>query len=200
MSRGFILFLISMILPMHSLADWAPDKVRVGYGKYINLAFKRIADIRQYKLGVVWSLTDELWASQSIRLESYAELGFGYWKSELNPTEHPARIGSKEINQISLVPMFRFITQAPLGSSIYPFLDFGVGPSYQDQEDIEQGHLSGINTGGKFQFEIRLLAGIEFGSEQQFELSYGWMHYSNANINDINEGLDFLTIQFGYRF
>lgn len=199
MSRA-ILFLFFLILPISSIADWSPDKIRVGYGKYIDLIFKRTADIRQYRLGLVWDISDELWSSQYIRLESYAELGYGFWKSELAPPENLARIGSPEINQISLVPVFRIISQSPFGNSVYPFLDVGVGPSYQDHEDIEQGHLSGINTGGKFQFEIRLLAGIEFGDKRQFELSYGWMHYSNANINDINEGLDFQTVQFGYSF
>ena len=200
MNRGTCLLLLPLLFPANSIADWTPDAIRAGYGQYINLAIQRTADIKQYRLGVVWNISDDLWSSESVRLKSYAELGFGYWKSELNPPYNSLHEGSKVVNQVSLVPMFRFISQNPMAGTVHPFLDIGVGPSYQDQEDIEQGHPSGINTGGKFQFEIRLLAGIEFGSQQQFELSYGWMHYSNANINDINEGLDFQTVQFGYHF
>lgn len=200
MTRGAWLLLISWLLPVSSLADWMPDAVRAGYGQYINLAIKRNADIRQYRLGIIWDITDNLWSSENIRLKSYAELGVGYWKSELNPAFDPHRIGARTVKQVSLVPVFRFMAQSPLMETAYPFLDIGIGPSYQNQEDIEQEHLSGINTGGRFQFEIRLLAGMEFGNQQQFELSYGWMHYSNASINDINEGLDFQTIQLGYQF
>ena len=200
MLRTLTLFLALLFITPVTSADFFPDGVRGGYGKYFNLAVKRTAEIQQYRLGLIWNIHDQLWSSDSIRLESYAELGVGYWKSTLNPAYDARRIGDRAIRQISLTPMFRLKSQTPLAGYVYPFLDAGVGPSWQDTDDIEQQHLSGINTGGKWQFEIRLLMGIEFGSEQQFELSYGWMHYSNANINDINEGLDFQTIQLGYQW
>lgn len=181
-------------------ADLAPDALKVGYGHYVNLSTKRTADIKQYRLSADWNFKNDIWSMENFLLESYVELGLGYWISELNPTYDVYRIGSKRVNQVSIVPVFRFITKSQVLDSVYPFLDIGVGPSYQDQKDIEQEDLSGINTGGRFQFEMRFFAGVLFGHEQQFEINYGWMHYSNANINDINEGLDFQTLQFGYHF
>ena len=174
--------------------------LRIGYGRYIDVAQSHNADLRQYRLGLVWQLSDDVWSSKSARLASYVELGAGYWKSHLDVPYDANRVGADEVRQISLTPMFRLIATEPFAETLFPFLDAGVGVSYQDEEDIEKEQLSGINMGGKFQFEIRLMLGVEFGQKQQFELSYGWMHYSNAHINEINEGMDFQTVQFGYRF
>ena len=82
---------------------------------------------------------------------------------------------------------------------IWPFVDFGTGASYQSEGDIEQQHPSGINMGGHWQFELRGMVGLSLGEKQSFAISYGWMHYSNANLQIINEGMDFHTLQISHR-
>lgn len=72
-----------------------------------------------------------------------------------------------------------------------PFLDVGVGLSYQSEQDLEKKLRSPINMGGHTQFEIRTMLGIQFGDSKQYELTYGWFHYSNAYLHSQNEGLDF---------
>ena len=199
MVRNALYLLGFWLMSAVALADWAPDGIRIGYGQYMDVSFERDADIRQQKLGVIWESDQALWSTESLQLTPYIELGVGYWKSHLNPPENPNRIGAKTVKQVSLSPVFR-LNAAHRSGFFHPFLDAGVGLSYQDKRDLEQGHLSGINMAGHWQFEIRLFAGFAFGEAQSFELSYGWMHYSNANLGDINEGLDFQTIQLGYRF
>ena len=54
--------------------------------------------------------------------------------------------------------------------------------------------------GGRWQFEIRVMAGLLFGERQQYEISYGWVHYSNAGINEMNESIDFHMLKAGWRW
>lgn len=187
-------------LPTATSADLQPDKVSLAYGQSIAPFTDRQADINQYRLALAWNLSDALWTTESLRLQSYAELAVGYWKSTLNPIQDSSRIGSDSVKQISLSPVFRLTSANTLIGETSPFFDFGVGISYQSEEDIEQQHLSGINMGGQWQFEIRTMIGLTLGENNPFEVSYGWMHYSNAYLNSDNEGLDFQTLQLAYRF
>ena len=66
--------------------------------------------------------------------------------------------------------------------------------------DLKQEHPSGINMGGRWLFELRLMAGFSFGDRQQYDIRYGWFHYSNANLNTLNESMDFHTITLGWRW
>ncbi|KEI70992.1 acyloxyacyl hydrolase [Endozoicomonas elysicola] len=188
------------LLPSITNADWQPDKISLAYGQSIAPFTDRQAEINQYRLALAWNLSDALWSSESILLQSYAELALGHWKSTLSPTEDSRRIGADSVKQISLSPIFRFTSNGPLIGETSPFLDLGVGVSYQSEKDIEQQHLSGINMGGHWQFETRAMVGLTLGEDNPFEVSYGWMHYSNANLNSDNEGLDFQTLQLAYRF
>ena len=84
----------------------------------------------------------------------------------------------------------------PFQGAIWPVVDFGAGASYQSEEDIEQ-HPSGINMGGHWQFELRGMVGL--GTKQSFAISQGWIHYSNTDLQIINEGMDFHTLRISYR-
>ena len=199
MNRGYLLLVFALTTGV-SHADWQPDRVSFSYGQFISPLADRHAEIDQYRLGLVWKLSDELWSSDSLLIQSYAELALGQWKSRLNATEDSRRIGADSVKQMSLSPVLRFTSTSPLLGETSPFLDLGVGVSYQSEEDIEQQHLSGINMGGHWQFETRAMIGLSLGEGSPFEVSYGWMHYSNANLNDENEGLDFQTLQMTYLF
>lgn len=43
------------------------------------------------------------------------------------------------------------------------------------------------------------MVGPGLDEKQSFAISYGWIHYSNANRQIINEGMDFHTLQISYR-
>ncbi|WP_067519881.1 acyloxyacyl hydrolase [Endozoicomonas ascidiicola] len=199
MNRGYLLVALILISNI-SQADWQPDRVSVGHGNFFSPFANRTADIQQYRLGLIWEVSNELWSSENTQLQSYVELALGKWNSSLNPAFNNQRIGADSVNQISVSPVFRLTSQQPAWGNSYPFLDMGVGLSYQSEEDIEQKHLTGINMGGNWQFEIRAMIGMALGENRDFEISYGWMHYSNAYIHDANEGIDFQTLQLTYRF
>ncbi len=199
MNRGYLLFVLSLMTGV-SHADWQPDRFSLAYGQFFSPLVNRHAEIGQYRLSLAWDLSHSLWTSDILLLQSYAELAFSRWNSTLNPIEDSRRIGAESATQVSLTPVFRLTSTNPMFCETSPFFDFGVGVSYQSEEDIEQQHLSGINMGGNWQFEIRAMVGLTLGNDNPFEVSYGWMHYSNANLNSDNEGLDFQTLQMTYRF
>ena len=190
-----LLFLMLLIafFSANLRADWTPDRINLAYGQFFSPLANRQAELDQYRLGINWDLTQALWASSHLLLHSQVELGFSQWRSTLSNDSW--RFGAKKARQISLSPVLRLT-----GShSTSPYLDMGLGVSYQSETDLEQKHSSGINMGGNWQFEIRLMLGINLGATP-FSLSYGWLHYSNANLASINEGLDFQTLQLTYRF
>ncbi|WP_257294707.1 acyloxyacyl hydrolase [Endozoicomonas sp. YOMI1] len=187
-------------LPLLTHAAWQPDSISLAYGQFISPLTDRHAEIDQYRLGLAWKLSDQLWSSNGLVMQSYAELALAQWKSHLNATKDSRRIGADSVKQISLSPVFRLTSTGPLLGDTSPFLDLGVGVSYQSEEDIEQQHLSGINMGGHWQLETRAMIGLNPGKGYPFAVSYGWMHYSNAHLNGANEGLDFQTLQITFLF
>lgn len=100
----------------------------------------------------------------------------------------------------SACPVVRFTSPGLSLAGAAPFIDLDVGLSYQSEGDIEQQHLSGINMGGHWQFEIRTMVGLNLGPGNPFAVSYGWMHYSDAYLSDANEAMDFQTLQLSYAF
>ncbi|MBO9496151.1 acyloxyacyl hydrolase [Thalassotalea sp. G20_0] len=199
MKQAFSLAVIAL-MPTVTHADWQPDKITLAFGQFIAPFDDRQADINQYRLALAWDLSDSLWTSESLLLQSYAELALGNWKSTLNPMRNSYRVGADSVKQISFSPVFRFTGNGLLIGQTSPFLDLGVGVSYQSEKDIEQQDFSGINMGRRWQFETRAMVGLTLGEGNPFEVSYGWMHYSNADLKDDNEGLDFQTLQLAYRF
>ncbi|USE35055.1 acyloxyacyl hydrolase [Endozoicomonas sp. SCSIO W0465] len=196
------IFLLAVIptLPLLTHAALLPDRASFAYGQFFSPFTNRHAEIDQYRLGLAWELSDELWSTHNVLIQSYVELALSQWRSRLNPTDDIPGIGADRVKQISLSPVFRFTSTSPLFAETSPFLDLGVSVSYQSKEDIEQQHPSGINMGGHWQFETRAMVGLNLGESKPFEVSYGWMHYSNAYLNDANEGLDFQTLQMTYLF
>lgn len=53
---------------------------------------------------------------------------------------------------------------------------------------------------GNWQFEIPMMAGLSFGEQQQYDIRYGWLHYSNAGLHSLNETIDFHAITLGWHW
>ncbi|WOG29963.1 acyloxyacyl hydrolase [Endozoicomonas sp. 8E] len=178
--------------------DFVPDGINVSYGHYLDLVSGRSADYTNLRLGITWDWKKDFYQSDSIVLSSYFELAASSWKSHLSASDNPSPDGKDKVTTISFSPVLRmgFLPNA----SVRPFIDLGVGAAYLSEQDLEKEKRSPINMGGHSQFEIRLMAGVEFGAHQQFELSYGWFHYSNAGLHSMNESIDFHSVTFGYNW
>ncbi len=178
--------------------DFVPDSINVSYGQYLDLVSSRSADFTNLRLGITWDWKKGFYQSDNMVLSSYFELAASSWKSNLTASDNPSPDGKDKVTAISFSPVLRmaFLPKA----SVRPFIDLGVGAAYLSEQDLEKEKKSPINMGGHSQFEIRVMAGIEFGSKQQFELSYGWFHYSNAGLHSMNESIDFHLATFGYKW
>ncbi len=184
------------VLPAYAL-DLTPDGATVGFGKSFNLHNKK-TDLNAYRGSIVWDWGESLVNFSGLQVGGYFDLAFNYWKSNLG-SSNVRSVGASQVNSVSFSPVFRLQSSAPTALGL--FLDAGVGLSHQSEEDIQQEKASSaVNMGGNVQFEIRLMTGLHFDERQQYEVAYGWYHYSNANFHDFNEGLDFQTISLGYRF
>ncbi|WP_263080566.1 acyloxyacyl hydrolase [Endozoicomonas sp. Mp262] len=188
--------LCSLYIPAVQAIDLTPSGLTIGLGSSIHLDNQK-ADLTAYRTSLVWDWDTPLVTFSSWQLGGYFDLALNYWKSNLGSSDIRSP-GASEITAASFTPVFRLEPANTNGLSV--FFDAGVGLSYLSDKDIQQEkQSSAINMGGRSQFEIRTMAGIQFGERQQYEIAYGWYHYSNAGIHDENEGVDFQLIHFGWR-
>ncbi len=183
------------LVPLSGQAlDLKPDGMAVTHGKYI----PNKADISNTRISLKWDWNRDFLESSGWKLGGYFDLGYSRWRSHLSDEDQPSPDGADKAWAASFSPVFRL--EPEISSTFVPFLDFGVGVSYQSEKDLEKKLKSPINMGGHTQFEIRTVAGVRFGRLKQFELSYGWFHYSNANLHPQNEGLDFQLLSLGWNW
>ncbi|MAK71716.1 MAG: acyloxyacyl hydrolase [Idiomarina sp.] len=69
------------------------------------------------------------------------------------------------------------------------FLEAGIGGSYIDQTHIGNRRLS-----TRFQFEDRIGLSWQYSAESDARVSIQYTHYSNADIEQPNDGLDFFSV------
>ncbi len=174
--------------------DIAPDGIFVTGGKYI----PNKADLTNARIALRWDWNRDFISHPNWKLDGYFDLGYSQWKSHLSAKDKPSPNGAKKAWQVGFAPVFRLSYQSE--SAIAPFLDFGVGVSYQSKKNIEKKLKSPINMGGHTQFETRAMVGIQFGAQKNYEVAYGWFHYSNAGLHPQNEGLDFQMLSLGMKW
>ena len=188
-----------VMLPVKAL-DLLPDGVNASYGRYLTVVSGRKANFNNYRLGLVWNWDTNLLPSDRVKLDGYFELAGSLWRSGLSASDNPSPDGKDKASVFSISPVFRLSPVNPVWGSAKPFLDAGVGAAWLSEVDLEKEKKSPINMGGHWQFEIRLMAGLQFGERQQYDVSYGWVHYSNAHINKQNESIDFHMLTLGWRW
>lgn len=141
-----------------------------------------IRKITPIRLGVQYTWYE----NPSWPLWSYMELSFYHLKGKkgVNPWSHD------HLQGLALTPVFRF---EPYGGCFY--LEAGVGIAR-----LSHNEISGRELGMHFEFEDRIGAGFRFGSQKQFDVSYRFLHFSNANIGKFNHGLNLHFLILGYWF
>lgn len=71
------------------------------------------------------------------------------------------------------------------------YLEIGIGATY-----LENQYYGDRNMGSNWQFEDKLGVGIVLLDHHQLGFSY--IHYSNANLADNNDGLNAIGFSYGY--
>ena len=201
MKKGFFYTGIMSLLPLPASAlDARPDGVSATYGQYLPVVSGRKADYHHYRIGLQWDLDEELYRSDKLVMSGYFELGGSMLKSRLNTSDNPSPEGKDSATVVSFSPVFRFSSAHPLFGNTFPFLEAGLGGAWFSEKDLEKEKTSPINLGSQWLFEVRLGAGLTFGQQQQYVVSYSLLHYSNAGLASLNESIDFHAVTFGVKW
>ena len=124
--------------------------------------------------------TDYQWQfenSTQIRLE--VEAGFHHWTDTWL---------DKDKYGVYLNPMWRYYV--PIYNQTL-FVGAGIGIAYTNADDLLDRELGSRNL-----FEDKFEAGIIINSKHRFSVSVN--HYSNANLADINHGVNFYFLNYAY--
>lgn len=130
---------------------------------------------------------DDLWfADYKLSLTGYYEAALGYWWAERTKQGE-----NKSLWIFSAIPVFRVVPGGGEANArgIRPYFAFGVGGAYLSEVGLGDRKLS---THG--QFEDRLGFGIQFGKNLKYELGLNFFHYSNAGVENPNNGIDAITV------
>ena len=144
--------------------------------------------INRYGLALQWDWSAVWVRTGSWELGGYWELSGSYWDGD------DGRSGTDSLVEVGLTPVFRFQRQS-VESGLAPFAELGIGVHIQSRENLEDKDF-----GTLFAFGSHLGFGMQFGSDQAYEISYRFQHLSNAGIGDDNPGINFHMLRLGYRF
>ena len=123
-----------------------------------------------YRVGLVKKWNARWLQNSTGYVDGYYELSYNRWKS-----------GNDEINAVALSPVFQYIFNAG-NKKWHPYLEGGIGVAYLDDYFI-----NGRNLSSNLQFEDRIGGGLRFDN---FDLSFRYMHYSNASLKGPNDGIN----------
>lgn len=111
------------------------------------------------------------------------EAGAGYYFED----------GSSDVLGIEALPLA--VYKVKLSSQIQPYLEGGAGGVYLTEKNIEGNRL-----GGHLQFVEILGLGVCFGSDRRQSIGFRFVHYSNADVHDENEGINYYLLSYGVSF
>jgi lipid A 3-O-deacylase len=129
------------------------------------------SDLHAYRASVLYRSINLHWERFSILFAA----GYGHWWSS-------SAKAYKELNIISLAPIFRF--HASQYKSLSPFFDISIGPSY-----LSGTRFSDRKLGIHYAFQDEVAVGAYFGKRQQFAVSFSSLHYSNGSMSAKNAGI-----------
>ena len=132
-------------------------------------------------MGLNWGWNKRPWELGDLVIDGYWNIGGTYWNN-------PNLSGSAYA--VSASPVFRFTPRQTKWFKGRPFAELGLGAAILGDTNIPNGTPAGRRMGSRFQFENRLVLGLTFGSNEQLELAYQFLHHSNADLASHNNGID----------
>ncbi len=121
------------------------------------------------------------------QLRGYFELA----GMKINSNHTFSEPSNDHVEVVSVSPVLRFYPKYILQW----YLDLGIGLAYFSKDEIATRNL-----GSNLLFEDRFGIGALFGKKQQFEIGYRVLHYSNAYLAQVNQGLNIHLLILGYWF
>ena len=122
----------------------------------------------------------------------------GYWDANIAYLHCFGNNGESHRNifAFGLNPVFRLQKETPFAIGITPFFEASVGVA-----GLSEKYMGKRSLGAKWSFEDLLGFGFSFGQRRNYDLSFHYLHYSNANICPPNNGIDVkLLVTLTYHF
>lgn len=129
-----------------------------------------------YRLATQFDFSTSWLQSDTGKLSGYWDGGYTYWE---------AGHGSDGNNSLSFSPVFVYEFA---GQSVRPFIEAGIGVALFSSTKVDGNQL-----GQAFQFEDRIGLGLRFAEQ---EVGVRAMHYSNAGMQDPNDGVESYSLYF----
>jgi lipid A 3-O-deacylase len=155
-------------------------------------------------LGVGNGPKDDLWGSRLslqadwptwfknyvVNLTGYWDGSVGYWHTTSDNGNH------NNLGIFAISPVVKLQFNRDFIKIFDPYLQAGIGASLATNT-----HFGNSNFGSVFVFQDLIGGGIRIGDKLQYDLSYNYLHYSNANISPPNNGLTAVHyLSFTYHF
>lgn len=132
-----------------------------------------------YRLGAQWNW-DKSWMQSDVgRLTGYWDAGYTYWDGDETSSNH----------SLSFTPVFVYEFA---GETVRPYIEAGIGVAFFENTEVEDNDL-----GSSFQFEDRLGVGLRFSGQ---EVGIRALHYSNAGLEQPNDGVEAYTLHYRLSF
>ena len=159
------------VQPVKESSSWI-DAVGFSYGQS-----KDSIDI--YRLTLRKDFGSRWWESDIGYLSGYWEGSLNYWN------------GRGDDNYgIAISPVFAYYFNT--SENLHPYIEGGIGVSLWSRDTMGPRDLS-----SSFLFEDRIGLGLRM---KHWDLSFRYMHYSNAGIKKPNDGIDIFIGSVNYRF
>ena len=163
MKNSLLVVVGLVLLYSMAIADSSGYGISFGYGE-------AEPNIDIHRLGLKKGFSSQWFQSDIGYASGYFELSFNHWE-----------YNNEDIIGLAFSPVYvyHFGNESDLFN---PYIEGGIGVTYIDGYGIAGRDLS-----TNFQFEDRIGAGAKIG---MFDLSFRYMHYSNASIKGSNDGMD----------
>ena len=171
--------------------ELSPDQLSMGYGQ--NVGNKRLT-AQDLRLALQWRVIEWPIIHSGWQVEGHLVTSLNQWNSSLDP-DKASSYGSNSITALMLLPSLRLAKAFGPSNS---FIEAGVGGGFMSGKALKKNANSPVDKSSSFNFELMAGAGSRFGSRQQYEINFKWLHYSNANMKTPNESLNFQVLSFGY--
>ncbi|MFN3566593.1 MAG: acyloxyacyl hydrolase [Burkholderiaceae bacterium] len=139
------------------------------------------------RLALVAAPAAPLWSRQTMSLAAFGEVSVARWQ-----VPQPDAADRRRITAVGFTPYLRLRDTR----IEHWFFDFGIG--LNTLSDLYETGDRRFST--HFQFSDHLAVGRSFGDEDAFELSWRFVHYSNAGIRRPNPGVNFQMLRIECRF
>lgn len=157
--------------------------IAAGFGKPQHLRGTRIAVQKQWHVNWLpmagWHTT------------GYWDASLAYWR-----THGDDQGRYKTITIFGAAPIFRIERAHAYSNTLQPYVEGGIGLAILSKNRLAQRRL-----GAHWEFQDLIGCGLRFGTHQEYDLSYHYLHYSNAGFSKYNSGIDVKSlVMFSYHF